>query len=77
MQNELVLLEVLAVFVVVLFGWLHMRQNDFQAQLDTKADKEDLDELKNDMKSIRDNVVELKVDQAKCLTILENLNKSS
>lgn len=76
-MNEIFVTRIFLVCMLVLLGWLHMRQNKLEDKLSMKVDKEDFDELKNDMKAVRENVVDLKVDSAKCLTILQNLNKNS
>ncbi len=69
--------EVVVILVLVLVGWLHMRQSSLENRINEKADKDDFNELKDDVKKTADHVVELKVDQTRCLTILEGLAKSS
>jgi len=69
--------EVVVILVLVLVGWLHMRQNNFETRLENKADKDDFNELKQDVKVISEHIVDLKVDQTRCLTILEGLEKKS
>ena len=69
--------ELIAVVFLALVGWLHMRQNSLESKLELKADKDDFNELKADVKVMADHVVDLKVDQTRCLTILERLEKSS
>lgn len=69
--------EVAVVLVLVLVGWLHVRQSSLEKRLNEKADKDDFNELKADVKKMADHVVDLKVDQTRCLTILEGLAKSS
>lgn len=69
--------EVIVVLVLALVGWLHVRQNSLETKLELKADKDDFNELKADVKKMADHVVDLKVDQTRCLTILEGLAKSS
>lgn len=54
-----------------------MRQNNLENKLELKADKDDFNELKADVKVMADHVVDLKVDQTRCLTILERLEKSN
>ncbi len=54
-----------------------MRHNSLESKLELKADKEDFNELKADVKVMADHVVDLKVDQTRCLTILERLEKSN
>jgi hypothetical protein len=69
--------EIICLIGLVLIGWLHMRQNNLENKLELKADKDDFNELKADVKVMADHVVDLKVDQTRCLTILERLEKSN
>lgn len=69
--------EVVVILVLALVGWLHMRQNSLETRLELKADKDDFNELKQDVKVISEHIVDLKVDQTRCLTILEGLEKNS
>ena len=71
---DITAVEVIVGLVAVGVGWLHMRINTLETK---KADKEDVDELKLDMKQVSSNIVDLKVDTTRCLTILESLAKTN
>lgn len=76
-MNEALFVELIVGLMVVGIGWLHMRQSALEVSLKEKADKDDFDELKADVKKVSEHIVDLKVDQTRCLTILEGLAKNS
>ncbi len=69
------LLEIIVGLIATGIGWLHLRQSNLESLLAEKVDQSDFNELKVDVRSISDTIVELKVDQTRCLTILENLER--
>jgi sensor domain CHASE-containing protein len=58
------ILEILAGLVIVMMGWLHLRQNALSQKLEEKADKEDVSEMKSDIKDILKSILNLSVDVA-------------
>ncbi len=63
-------LEVLAIemtlgLVCVLFGWLHVRQNRLEDKINNCVEKDDLAEMKIDLKATLELVTELRVENAK------------
>ena len=63
-------LEVLAIemtlgLVCVLFGWLHVRQNRLEDKINNCVEKDDLAEMKQDLKTTLELVTELRVENAK------------
>lgn len=70
-------LQLVAGLMSVGVGWLHLRQTNLEKKIEDKVDQEDFNELKTAVRNISDHVMELKVDQARCLTILEGLERNS
>ena len=71
------LIDGLIALTVVLLGWLHMRQNAMDVVIAAKADKSELKEVEDKVTDLHRDVIELKVGQERCLTILESLEKRS
>lgn len=67
------LLEILAGLVVIMLGWLHLRQNALSDRLDEKADKEEISEMKIDVKDILKTITEIKVDNARWQGLMEKV----
>ena len=73
---EIGAIEVIAGLLVMLVSWLHLRQNAMQKELNQKADKEDVHELKADVKEILKGLIEIKVDNARWQGLVEKVVKN-
>jgi len=62
---ELLAIEMTLGLVCVLFGWLHVRQNKLEDKLNNCVEKDDLAEMKQDLKTTLELVTELRVENAK------------
>lgn len=69
---EVGLLEITIGLVVVMMGWLNLRHGQLEKRLDDKADKEDVNEMKMDVKDILNSILQLKVDMARWQGTVEN-----
>ncbi len=70
------LIEALVALVVIMMGWLHVRQTDFKVQLDKKVDKEDFTEVKSDIKAILSSILDMKVENARWQGLVDRVTKS-
>ena len=75
-MDELGLLEILAGLAVVLMGWLHGRQNKLEDELDAKADKDSLAEIKEILKEMTKCVNEMKVENARWQGLVEKVTNN-
>lgn len=64
-MDEIGAVEVIVGLMLVLVGWLHMRQSDLAQKLESKADIEELREMKTDLKEILKTLTDLKVENAR------------
>ena len=62
---ELLAIEVAVGMAICLMGWLHLRQNKLEDQLQQCVHKNDLDEIKEDLKTTLELLTEVRVENAK------------
>jgi hypothetical protein len=62
---ELLAIEMTLGMVCVLFGWLHLRQNRLEEKLEHCVNKDDLNEIKQDLKTTLELLTEVRVENAK------------
>lgn len=70
---EVGLLEILFGLVIIMMGWLHVRQAALSKKLEEKVDKTDFAEVKQDIKDVLSHITDIKVDNARWQGLMEKV----
>lgn len=64
-MGEVEATEVIVGLMLILLGWLHMRQSDLAKKLDDKVDHSHFAEFRTDLKEILKTVTKLEIENAR------------